>query len=957
MDHAIRALENYSLNDLSVNGDLAGAYYIRYKRDGQPVDLLQWLKTAQSAPASPATAFNRALAQEALGLTDDAIASWRECQRDKSQWAVEAGEHVAKLKRVLATDAALKWEEVRAKLPDLLRRGDRAGVAAAINDFPLAAQKYFEDEVLTEWANDPAYLPQARLLAEELTRRLRDRFAVDIITTIEGATPARRILLARAQLEYHTGRLTNAADVYARSAQLFRQAGSPQYLLANLRQNSTGGTKESLAAVAAIERDVSERRYAHLLARCHATRAYVLHFNSRYFEELDLLDDARDEYTQLGDHEGAADARVAAIGAWSRVGQLDQALRLALTAVSDSNRIVEVRRRHALFGDTGKTVTTLGYPRIALAYQKLAIQLIRRNLAATLDNVKIRQLQNNLGIALRGRAAIEANVGDLADASRDVDEATRLLGDNSDSATLGVQARIEEVRGVTDLHVNPRAAVEAFTGALQLVADSEFHSFRAALYTRRAEAFQLLNRGEEAKTDLRSALAELQAEEQSALNNRTATAEDAWSTYFSRSQKPYRQLIRQLFDEGRIQEAWEYAERARGYEPLNLVLSRRVPESFRQATRNGRPASLASISGVLPPGTFMFEYCVLDDVTLVWIISNDHPLGFAKLPIGRERIELWAKWAQSGDRTTFEAGLFAQYEKLIAAPLSVARQLAGNAPMRLVLIPDGPMHGLALAASRSNSPSRRYLIQDMPIEFDGSATLYLLSLLRDKELRADTRSNILLIGDPAASDAYGLERLRGAKDEIAKLEKRYGAGATVRGDTAATIPEFLTLAKQSAIIHIAAHSIVNAHIPSRSAVLLAPSGGDSGALDAEELLNKLTLDRTRLIVLASCSSAGGLPVGPEGVAPLVRPLIAAGAPAVIGTLWPITDATTPSLLVSFHDEYLKGRDAAEALQHAQIEMLESEPNWPASTWAAFQVIGHASSPNASRAINEKEKPP
>jgi CHAT domain-containing protein len=78
----------------------------------------------------------------------------------------------------------------------------------------------------------------------------------------------------------------------------------------------------------------------------------------------------------------------------------------------------------------------------------------------------------------------------------------------------------------------------------------------------------------------------------------------------------------------------------------------------------------------------------------------------------------------------------------------------------------------------------------------------------------------------------------------------------------------------------------------------------------------------------------------------VRPLIARGAPAVIGTLWDIEDATAGPLLVSFHRHYREGNDAAVAMQLAQIELLRN-PNpglQSVLVWAPFQVIGYSSSP-------------
>ena len=186
----------------------------------------------------------------------------------------------------------------------------------------------------------------------------------------------------------------------------------------------------------------------------------------------------------------------------------------------------------------------------------------------------------------------------------------------------------------------------------------------------------------------------------------------------------------------------------------------------------------------------------------------------------------------------------------------------------------------------------------------------------------------------------------------------YEPHAEMRLGKEATIPKFLELARDSAVIHVAAHSIVNAQTPSQSFILMAPSAKDPGPLDARSLLTRLKLDHTRLVVLSACSSAGGLPIGPEGVAPLVRSLIGARVPAVIGSLWNVDDATTEELLVSFHRHYLQGRDAAIALQYAQRDLLHhNNPGLQSAlAWASFQLIGHGSSPFAPRP-EHKEKPP
>jgi CHAT domain-containing protein len=214
----------------------------------------------------------------------------------------------------------------------------------------------------------------------------------------------------------------------------------------------------------------------------------------------------------------------------------------------------------------------------------------------------------------------------------------------------------------------------------------------------------------------------------------------------------------------------------------------------------------------------------------------------------------------------------------------------------------------------------------------------------------------LLIGDPAFDPqsilARGLQRLPFAEKEVEQIRSFYPRSEVLIGE-AATPQRFFRLAGGNALIHIAAHAIVNGDAPSQSFLLL------NGVLNAETLMKQLHTDKTRLVVLGACSSAGGLPVGVEGIAPLVRPIVGAGVPGVVGALWDIDDATASALLVSFHRHYRQGSDAASALRAAQLELLRSNNLGLKSglSWAPFQVIGYASSPFASLGDITKEKPP
>ncbi|HLE55579.1 MAG TPA: CHAT domain-containing protein, partial [Rhodothermia bacterium] len=337
-------------------------------------------------------------------------------------------------------------------------------------------------------------------------------------------------------------------------------------------------------------------------------------------------------------------------------------------------------------------------------------------------------------------------------------------------------------------------------------------------------------------------------------------------------------------DEGDYEEAFHYNERARAFEPLQLILQiQNIPRKFRRLTRNGEPMRLRDVQAELPPDTFIIEYCVLEDRTYAWVISRDE-VEVLTLPAGRAEAERWSNDLQdaAADRNApvFVRHLTTPYAELLEGPLAAVAAMPNNTMPRLVFVPDGGLHGLPFAALR-NSMTGKHLVQDAVVSNAGSATLYVFSLLQDEALSRDEPPTALLIGNPAFDAQFAhLGNLPGAESEVRRIRADYDDRAEVRIGAEATVHAFLDLAPKSTVVHVAAHAIANPVAPYRSMLLLARSADRSGAIDAEELLTRLKLDRTKLVVLSTCKSAGGLPVGPEGVAPLVRPFLTAGVPAV-----------------------------------------------------------------------------
>jgi CHAT domain-containing protein len=972
LDTAIAALKGLSANDPKAASDLAAAYYLRAQREDQAADLLDAfdaVSLALKAGPLPQALFNRALIDESLGFSADAAESWKRYieSHPLPAWEREARDHLTGLTNQLNRPPSLEWGRAEDELPAALDANDVVRVRRLIGPYTWSARHYLEETLLKQWAENPSphALVRAERLANELSRHSGDSYATDLVSAVARVQGSGEKLeaLRRGQIAYSEARdsyraldFDHAVSRFKESERLLARGGSPLAVTAMIsRAGISAKQNEALQLLTRADRLAKVGHWRQLLAQSLHTRATVLLGLKRSAEALEAQDRARADFEDLRDTESVAMAEVNRADTLIVLGQHEMSWEAVVRALHSAPAIADVSARHKLLGNAALAAQSLGHPLAALRYQSHAVEDIQESLRGiSPENLsQLERLHRHLTIALRGRADFEVETGAIAAAERDLAEASRLITAKADKGTRSsLDASIHEVAGHAAMQErDPLRAIAAFTTAISLT-DSGFGSFRASLLAERAKAYLLARRRAEAEADLRTALSELRIEQTNILAHRQpGSHEEIWSSYFLRFQDTYRSLIQQLIDDEQPVDAFRYAEEARGFEPLHLALQRKnIAASLGDVATLG----LNGVCAALAPDTFLLEYCVLEDRTYVWLLSHAGPRLFT-YPVSAAKIVRWSselqEAARNHDDVKFESGLVPPYEQLIAKPLAEVEKMNGaGVPFRLVIVPDGPMQGLPFVALRESKKPQRYLIERAPVAIQASAALYVASLRRDRELSKRQERSVLIVADPAFREnttlAQRLSRLSGAAGEATILEALYSPFAEVLQDREATTAAFLLRARDKSIVHFAGHGIANPRAPYRSLLLLAPGENDTGELEAATLLKDLQLDRTRLVVLSACSSAGGLAIGPEGLAPLVRPLIGAGVPAVIGTLWDVDDATASALLVSFHQSYRQGNDAAIALQRAQVEMLRktNQEAQPARAWAPFQLIGYTSSP-------------
>ncbi len=391
----------------------------------------------------------------------------------------------------------------------------------------------------------------------------------------------------------------------------------------------------------------------------------------------------------------------------------------------------------------------------------------------------------------------------------------------------------------------------------------------------------------------------------------------------------------------------------------------RSEEELRPAPRHGAVgfASLGDVEYGLAPDEALLAFLVGDDKDFY-----GNPAGGAwLLAVTREgtRVHRIPERARLTPAVALFAGLIERRdgsEAGAAAALHaqlLAPALAGLPPgvRRLLLVPDGPLHDLPFAALRERAdgpplvaryelalvPSAslwRYWRAQPPLAPGGEALV-----LADPDRGGGTR-----VARATASERSGVfeeaaqlgalpeARWEGHAVEQALQETKVtprllvGAAASERALKSANLATVR-------VLHVAAHAVVDAEAPERSALVLAPGAEEEDGILQPREIAELHLAGA-LVVLSSCRSASGAVLPGEGVLSLARAFFEAGSRAVVASLWPLRDDEAAELVARFYRHLARGLSTSAALRAAQLEAIND--GQPTSAWAGLVVLGDAS---------------
>ncbi len=182
------------------------------------------------------------------------------------------------------------------------------------------------------------------------------------------------------------------------------------------------------------------------------------------------------------------------------------------------------------------------------------------------------------------------------------------------------------------------------------------------------------------------------------------------------------------------------------------------------------------------------------------------------------------------------------------------------------------------------------------------------------------------VGNPATKAA---EPLRYARAELEDVADLFGeANSKVFYEQEATREALLRCLPAADYLHLACHGTYDPRVLMAAQLLLA---GDQ-TLSLEELERLRPLAHNRLVVLSACTTATSQPFQlADEMIGLPAGFLEAGAPAVVGTFWPVDDLSTALVMLKFYTYHLKG-DASRgegpmappaALRRAQLWLRDA----------------------------------
>lgn len=691
------------------------------------------------------------------------------------------------------------------------------------------------------------------------------------------------------------GQYEEALQVYEQQALIAKRLDD-RLMLGQLRHNVAcalvrlNAVDEALAAFAEAEGFLQESDAATDLVRLYANRATLLATQKRWREAQRAVEAARQRLAAL---EGVDVQRH-----WVEITAAQIVLDSGTTP--DDELLVALQTAQKTFAIHGPTdLEGLVWLTLGHSYRQ-------------------RQLWHDAKTAFTAATAIGQKTTDRALAYRaahGLGLVAQAQGDQH-TALQAYQAAIEGVESV-----RKELAVETFR--------ADFLTDKLVIYQDLAALLLAMGKETEAFAIVERSKARLVGEKLAFRLTLEASRLDLVDPQFSRLTQTLREALETLdlfYNQAQFEEFQSSGEVPGSVEPETrkaiATLETRIEATVRQIQRH-RPTfgqiagntitSLAQLSNRLETEYFL-QYHLLHDQVALFVSNHDGLVAHLQLGPLAAIEEARKRFGLAVERllllvTRFGAARAAQM--LTTLQHDAEQQLQRLHELLLVpvlpLLPPtaplliAPITALHYVPFHALHDGETYLVEQRAVSYTPSGTV----LDYCTQVTAEEGQSLLVMG-------YDDKRLANINHEIATLATLFPSAQSYVGETATT-SAFFEQAPTAKIIHLAAHAIFRADNPMLSAVTLA----DRSLALAE--IASLQLD-TDLAVLSGCETGHGQLRGSDLLS-LAGGFLGAGARSLLVSLWRVEDLATAQLMTHFYQAMLAGQPRAQALQHAQLALL------------------------------------
>lgn len=359
------------------------------------------------------------------------------------------------------------------------------------------------------------------------------------------------------------------------------------------------------------------------------------------------------------------------------------------------------------------------------------------------------------------------------------------------------------------------------------------------------------------------------------------------------------------------------------------ALQNRIAVTQGMAGLYAPPIDLAAAQRMVPPGTALIEYFLAGEELVAFVIQHDRAQVFRGMANTRDlahhlrgvrfqvdRAIIGGTWKNSrASRLVNDARKeLGALDAVLLAPL---RETLRDV-QRLVIIPHGPLHTLPFNALWDGE---NYLIERFEVVYAPSASL-LAHLRRGADSRPSS-GRALVVGVPdgiAPNIAIETQRVAAA---LGTEQVLMGPDATAQRVVAA--------AEGASVIHLACHGRFVPESPLMSGIKLSDRW-----LTVRD--NYQMCLQSALVTLSGCNTGRNVVQSGDELVGLARSLLAAGASALLVSLWTVNDESTADLMTDFYRAWRNGATPFAALREAQCAQLARRPH-PAF-WAPFILEGN-----------------